>query len=147
MGTSARTPYRVGVCTHVRTRPEGALKVRVVAAVRSEGLARLLGHLLDETGEFEAVVGGPRAAGRTSEISRLGPDVIVVTLSCLGKEPAARIAELKAAHPAARLLVISPRPQPEASRPAGADAQVPEEAIVSSLVAEIRKLVRRRITG
>ncbi len=125
-------------------RVEACRNIRVVAAAPSDGLARVLGHLLIEADELESFVGVPSPAALSSEISRLSPDVIVVALSSLGSEPAARIAELKATHHASRLLVIvsSSLVGGEGSRLGEADAQIPEEAVVATLVSEIRRLAR-----
>jgi len=49
---------------------------------------------------------------------------------------------LKASDPASRLLLITSAEEGEAGRPAGTDAQVTEEAVVATLVSEIRKLAR-----
>ena len=133
--------------SRIAGRIDGNRKVRVVAAVRSEGLARVLAHLLVEAHEFESYVGVPSAAALMGELSRLAPDVLVATLSCLGTEPAARIAEWKAAHPASRLLVIASAEEGEASRASGADAQITEEALVATLVSEIRGLSRSLAAG
>lgn len=147
MVASPRSPYGVGVWSRIAGGIEGRPKLRVVAAARSEGLARVLGHVLLDAGEFESFVGVPSPPALVAEVSRLSPDVIVVTLASLGNEPVVRIGELKLALPASRLLVIASAEELEASRPAGADAQIPEEAIVASLVSEIRRVSRSLATG
>ena len=133
--------------SRIAGRAEARSKVRVVAAARSEGLARVIGHVLVEADEFESFIGVPSAAALVAEVSRLQPDVIVVTLPSLGSNPAARIGELKSAFPASRLLVIASAEEMEASRPKGADAEIPEEAIVTSLVSEIRRVSRSLATA
>jgi DNA-binding NarL/FixJ family response regulator len=143
MGRSARNPYCVRVWSHVAGGIGANRKVRVVAALRSDALARVLGHLLVEADDLESFVGVPPSATvLVGEISRLAPDVIVATLNYLGAEPAARIAELKAAHPASRFLLIASAEEDETSRPTGADAHILEEAVVATLVSEVRKLAR-----
>jgi hypothetical protein len=114
-----------------------------VAAAPSEGLARLLGYLLLEANDLESFVGVPSPEVLAREISRLSPDVIVVALASLGSEPVARLAELKRAEPAPRLLVIASSLRGEEKSPlAGADAQISEDAVVARLVSEIRRLAR-----
>jgi hypothetical protein len=135
------------VWSRIGSRNHANPKLRVVAAVRSEALARVLGHLLVEADEFQSFIGVSGAEGLLGEISCLAPDVIVVTLPGLGSEPVARIAELKAALPASRLILITSAQEDEASRESGADAQVPAEALVGTLVAEIRKLARNLAGG
>lgn len=147
MAAAARNPYGVRVWSRIAGRIEARRKVRVIAAARSQGLARVLGHLLLEADELESFVGVPGPAALAAEVSRLSPDVIVVALPSLGTAPEARIGELKAALPASRLLVIASAEEMEASPPAGADARIPEEAVVASLVSEIRKLTRSLAAG
>jgi hypothetical protein len=147
MAASDRNSYGVPVWSTIAGRIEARRKVRVVAAARSEGLARVLGHVLLEADEFESFIGVPSPAALVAEVCRLSPDVIVVALPSLGSEPAARIGELKAAFPASRLLVIASAEEMEASRPRGADAQIPEEEVVASLVSDIRRLARSLIGG
>lgn len=143
MGTPPPVPYRVPVWLRVGGGVDANPRVRVVAAAPSEGLARLLGHLLLEADDLESFVGVPSPEVLAREISRLSPDVIVVALASLGSEPAARLAELKRAKPAPRLLVIASSLRGEEKSPLdGADAQISEDAVVARLVSEIRRLAR-----
>jgi hypothetical protein len=131
------------VWSYIAARVGTSPGIRVVAAVRSEALARVLGYLLIEADELESFVGVPSSVALSTEISRLAPDVIVVTRSSLGNQPAARITQLKASHPASRLLVIASSLRGDEENPVGdADAQILEEAVVARLVSEIRKLAR-----
>src|SRR5258707_15463565 len=103
MGRSARNPYCVRVWSHIAGAIGANRKVRVVAALRSDGLARVLGHLLVEAEDLESFVGVPRSATTLiGEVSPLAPHAIVATLNYMGAAPAPRIAQLKPAYPPSR---------------------------------------------
>lgn len=116
--------------------------IRVFAAA-SPALARVLGHVLGAAAGLDAHVGSPSPVDLVSEATRLGPDVIATTLACLGREPSACVAPLKAASPATKLILIAPVEECcDACGWPGVDACVPEEALVARLVPVIRGLAR-----
>jgi hypothetical protein len=123
-------------------RERAAVKILVAVAPRS--LSRVVEHLLRGR-EGLALVGSAGSDRQlASRARRAAPDLLVVSLRLLGREAGARLASLRLSSPGSKLIVVSPGTFAIPLRPRGADAMVPEEALVRRLVPLVRKLVRLR---
>jgi DNA-binding NarL/FixJ family response regulator len=119
-------------------------KLSVLIAVKPVSLSRVIEHLLRQVHGIE-VLGRVEDAKLLPELAgRLAPDIVVANFSLLGREPGELVAGVKSSSPFTRLILIS-RVEGLASsaRRSGADAHLPEEALVKRLLPVLERLGRR----
>ena len=117
-----------------------AAKARsVLIALDPPAFVRLIGHLLHGRPDLR-IVGRCSKSGALARAGRLAPDVIISNTRP-GAAPDDILAGLKRSSPVSTLIVLThARGRSVCRSPAGADACLPEEAVVTRLLPLIRKL-------
>jgi len=120
-----------------------AVTAAVLVAVSPASLARVVDHLLRERTDLRVVAHVDRGEALTRQVARLAPRVVVAHQRVLGREPARRVAELKASSPGSKLVLVAPHEGLGPRLRHGADACVGEEELVERLAAAVAVAARR----
>jgi len=115
----------------------------VVLGVAPATLARVVEHLLRPRVGFTIVEKLDDASGLVPAASRQRPHTVVTNLRFLGRGPALRIAELRSAVPAARLVLIAPEGRLGEALGYGADTCLNEGDLVAELLSVLQEGVPR----
>ena len=119
----------------------GAVKdCSVLIAVQPPAFKRLIEHVLHGHPGLRVVGGSSQGDSPADKAARLTPDVIIARLH--GREHGDVLADLKRSSPASTLILLTHalgEPVPHQ----GADAWLPEDAVVRRLLPVIRKVVDR----
>lgn len=116
--------------------------VSVLIAVQPPSFERLIEHLLHGQPGLRVVGNLSKGNSATDKAARLKPDVIIASTRLLGKEHGDVLADLKRSSPASTLILLTHGLDESVPGP-GADAWLPEDAIVRRLLPVIRKVVGR----
>lgn len=115
----------------------------VLIAVQPSSFERLIEHVLHGHPGLRVVGGSSPRASPADKAARLAPDVIIANTRLLGRERGDVIADLKRSSPASTLILLTHAPG-EPVPHQGADACLPEDAVVRRLLPVIDKVVGRR---
>jgi hypothetical protein len=107
---------------------------RVLLAISSPDLVRVVEHLLADLPELEIVDRSTSILSLCRDAARLAPDVIVTSARLLGRAPG--IADLRRFAPGSKLVVITHDTEwrPSEPRAGSADASLDEEDLVRGLL-------------
>ena len=115
------------------------ISLRILVAVKSEGLSRVIFHLLATLQEVDVVCSVADPARLVHYAERVLPHLIIANACCVNS--AETIAALKTASPGVKLsLTTWEDANCDASSLRGADARLSETALVDQLVPTVRRL-------
>jgi DNA-binding NarL/FixJ family response regulator len=118
------------------------MSTRILIAVASPALLKVVEHLLGELPGTRIVDTATSPQALQWEAARLAPDLIVTSTRRLGRETLRGAAELKGASPGSKLIVITSDGEWSADDPRGAaDASLGEEDLVRGLLPIVHTLV------
>jgi DNA-binding NarL/FixJ family response regulator len=108
-----------------------SLSARILLAVDSSGLLRVLEHLLHDLPRIEI----HRSTNIARDAVRLTPDVIVTTTRMMGRDGSPSAAELRRLAPGSKLILITADREwwQQTEMPGVADASFDEEDVVRCL--------------
>ena len=113
--------------------------LRILVAVKSEGLSRVIFHLLSTLQEVDVVCSVADPSRLVHYAERVLPHLIIANACCVNSAEA--IAELKTASPGVKLiLTLWEDANCEVNNLRGADASLSESALVDQLVPTVRRL-------
>ncbi len=115
--------------------------VRILLAVASPSLVRVIEHLLRDVPGVEIAI-SPNAAAVLADTARLTPDVIVTSVRFFDHR-CVSAAELRRLSPTSKLILITAGPEwwiENGRRPGPADAALDEEDLVRGLVPIVHAL-------
>ncbi|MBK5257129.1 MAG: hypothetical protein JJE39_13950 [Vicinamibacteria bacterium] len=125
-----------------KDRSPSGTECSVLIAVERPSFHRLLEHVVQGGPGLRLVGGSSRRVSPVHQAARLAPNVIIVSTRLQGREPGNVLADFKRSSPASTLILLT-HPQGEPLAPRGADACLPEDAIVTRLLPMIRKAALR----
>jgi DNA-binding NarL/FixJ family response regulator len=130
MPTSGRSKQAAGRASKARS---------VLIAVQPPSLIRLLEHLLHGHPGLR-VVGRSASSDALALARRLAPDVIIANTRPHWMERGLLLAKLKRSSPTSTLILLTQAPGEPVARLNGADACLPEDAVVRRLLPLIHRL-------
>lgn len=113
----------------------------VLIAVPRPSFERLIEHVLHGHPGLRVVGGSSKRDSPTDKAARLSPDLIIASTRLHGREPGV-LASLKRSSPASTLILLTDGPDDPIPDP-GADAWLPEDAVVQRLLPVIREALDR----
>lgn len=125
---------------------------RVLVAVKSVALHRLIEHLFHDRPELKVVARVRDGGFLAPAVRRAAPDLVIANAGLMGGEIGAAVAALKRSHPRSKLIVIcSVGGFSREIERRGADACLAEEVVVTRLLeavtvlsAQVRSSVQER---
>jgi DNA-binding NarL/FixJ family response regulator len=115
------------------------ISLRILVAVKSEGLSRVIFHLLATLQEVDMVCSVSDPSRLVHYAERVLPHLIIANACCVNS--AETIAALKTASPGVKvILTLWEDANCNVSRLRGADARLSENTLVDQLVPTVRKL-------
>jgi DNA-binding NarL/FixJ family response regulator len=124
------------------------MSTRILLALTSPALLRVVEHLLHELPGTRIVDRSGSAEALQRDAARLAPDVIVTSARLLGRESATQAARIKGQCPTSKLIVITSDGEwqtPDA-RGGVADASLDEEDLVRGLLPIVHTLVSQPVS-
>ena len=118
--------------------------IKVLVAVRSEALARVIQHVLQGQTGISGIDFADSEQGLMEQAQRLRPDLIIVNSRLLGRDAGALLTQLRRANPQSKLILTCSFEEFSRSIDPGiADARVLDENLVQQLPAIARRLMNR----
>ena len=115
------------------------ISLRILVAVKSEGLSRVIFHLLATLPEVDVVCSVADPSRLVHYAERVLPHLIIANACCVNSDET--IAALKTASPGVKLILTSWEDAAcDVHRLQGADARLSETALVDQLVPTVRRL-------
>lgn len=115
------------------------ISLRILVAVKSEGLSRVIFHLLATLQEVDVVCSVADPSRLVHYAERVLPHLIIANACCVNSTET--IAALKTASPGVKLILTQwEEAACNISRLQGVDARLSETALVDQLVPTVRKL-------
>jgi DNA-binding NarL/FixJ family response regulator len=121
------------------------MSTRILLALTSPGMLRVVEHLLEELPDMRIVDRSATAAALPADAARWAPDVIVASTRFLGRELDRQAAQVRGSSPRSKLLLITSDGEwrlTSAHRSA-ADASLDEEDLVLGLLPLVHTLAAR----
>jgi hypothetical protein len=118
--------------------------IKVLIAVRSEGFARAIQHVLNGEAGISSVAVADSRQGLTEQVQLLRPSLIIVNSRWLGSEGSAALTQLKRTDPRPKVIQTCSLEEFGTSiAPEVVDACVLEETLVPELPSIVRRLASR----
>ena len=114
----------------------------VLIAVQPPSFQRLLEHVLHGQAGLRVVGRASKDDSDADTAARLTPDVIVASTRLHGREHGDVVADLKRSSPSSTLILLT-HALAEMVPHEGADASLPEDAVVRQLLPVIRKVAQK----
>lgn len=114
----------------------------VLIAVQPPSFQRLLEHVLHGHPGLRVIGASSTRDSASDKAARLAPDVIIASTRLHGREHGDVVADLKRSSPSSTLILLT-HALAEMVPHEGADASLPEDAVVRQLLPVIRKVAQK----
>src|SRR3990172_4387730 len=119
-------------------------KIKVLVAVKSFALARVIQHVLHGQAGISRIDFADSGQGLMEQAERLRPSLIIVNSRLLGRDAGTALTQLKRANPQSKLILIGNFEELSRGIDSGIlDARVLDETLVQQLPAITRRLANR----